>query len=148
MRQFFYTPFMHSENMEDQNRAVELYQRLPGEDADKWARHHRGIIEQFGRFPHRNAILGRDSTDEEKAWLRRGRLQGLMPPSAGLKTIARPLGRCQPPRGLPASESGPEAPVRARRHCRSRARSVARSAGGRRNSIFCPTDSDSRLGSA
>ncbi|MGB8633841.1 MAG: DUF924 family protein [Rhodanobacteraceae bacterium] len=76
LRQFFYTPFMHSESMDDQNRAVELYQGLPGEDADKWAVHHRRIIEQFGRFPHRNAILGRDSTAEEQAWLEQDGFKG------------------------------------------------------------------------
>lgn len=69
LRQFFYMPFMHSESMDDQDRATELFQELPGDDAEKWAVHHRRIIEQFGRFPYRNTILGRESTPEEEAWL-------------------------------------------------------------------------------
>lgn len=72
LRQFFYMPFMHSESMGDQERATELFQDMPGNDADKWAVHHRHIIEQFGRFPHRNAILGRKSTPEELVWLDKG----------------------------------------------------------------------------
>lgn len=76
LQQFFYTPFMHSESLDDQNRAVELYQALPADDADKWALHHHRIIEQFGRFPHRNAILGRKSTAEEQAWLDQGGFKG------------------------------------------------------------------------
>lgn len=76
LRQFFYTPFMHSESMADQDRAVELYEALNGTGSAKWALHHRAIIERFGRFPHRNAILGRDSTAEEEAWLQEGGFSG------------------------------------------------------------------------
>lgn len=72
MRQFFYTPFMHSEDMADQERAVQLYAAMDDDDSAKWAIHHHRIIEQFGRFPHRNTILGRDSTNEEQTWLNNG----------------------------------------------------------------------------
>ncbi len=75
LRQFFYTPFMHSEAMADQDRAVELYQAMGGEET-RWALHHREIIERFGRFPHRNAIFGRTSTPEEEAWLADGGFKG------------------------------------------------------------------------
>lgn len=76
LRSFFYMPFMHSEAPDDQERCTELFGRLSGENADKWAWHHRGIIERFGRFPHRNRLLGRESTPEELAWLEEGGFQG------------------------------------------------------------------------
>lgn len=66
---FLYIPFMHSENLADQDRAVELYEKSGMKDNVYWAKHHRGIVERFGRFPHRNAILGRESTEAEKQWL-------------------------------------------------------------------------------
>lgn len=66
---FLYLPFMHSESLADQDRAVDLF-RLAGLDGNlRWAKHHREIVRRFGRFPHRNAILGRESTAEELAWL-------------------------------------------------------------------------------
>ena len=68
-RRFLYLPFMHSEDLADQDRAVALYERAGLEDAARWARHHREIIRRFGRFPHRNAALGRETTPEEAAWL-------------------------------------------------------------------------------
>ena len=68
-RMFLYMPFMHSENREDQRRSVELFRRLAEEpgapDVTSYATAHRNIVEQFGRFPHRNAILGRETTPEE-----------------------------------------------------------------------------------
>lgn len=76
LRSFFYIPFMHSEQLVDQQRCTALFSKLPGENADKWAVHHRGIIERFGRFPHRNRLLGRESTAEERAWLKDGGFQG------------------------------------------------------------------------
>ena len=76
LRTFFYLPFMHSEAMLDQQRAVELYQSLDAPDADKWALHHRSIIERFGRFPHRNRLLGRVSTPAEQAFLDEGGFGG------------------------------------------------------------------------
>ena len=66
---FLYMPLMHSESMRDQDMSVELFESAGlGENA-KFARHHRGIIERFGRFPHRNAILGRESRADEIAYL-------------------------------------------------------------------------------
>lgn len=66
-RLFLYMPFMHSENLTEQDRSVELFRRA-GMDT-RWPEHHRDIVRRFGRFPHRNAILGRESTAEEQAWL-------------------------------------------------------------------------------
>ncbi len=66
---FLYMPLMHSENMEDQNLSVGRFEAVGLEDNLRFARHHREIVEQFGRFPHRNAILGRDSTEDELRWL-------------------------------------------------------------------------------
>ena len=68
-RQFLYLPFMHSETLDDQERSVRLYQQPGLEDSLRFARHHRDLIARFGRFPHRNAILGRASTAEESAYL-------------------------------------------------------------------------------
>lgn len=76
LRFFYYLPFTHSEALLDQQRAVELHRSLEGPDADKWAVHHHGIIERFGRFPHRNALLGRASTPVEQAWLEEGGFRG------------------------------------------------------------------------
>ncbi len=75
-RQFFYLPFMHSEAMEDQERCIALMaERMadtPGQGDTLHARVHRAIIERFGRFPYRNAALGRDSTPEEIAFIEDG----------------------------------------------------------------------------
>ncbi|ROR34441.1 DUF924 family protein [Inmirania thermothiophila] len=68
-RAFLYLPFMHSEDLRDQDRAVALFAAAGLEDNLRWARHHREIVRRFGRFPHRNAVLGRPSTPEEEAWL-------------------------------------------------------------------------------
>ncbi|MFL5181920.1 MAG: DUF924 family protein, partial [Microvirga sp.] len=69
LRRFFYLPFSHSEDPTDQERAVALADALGDPETAKWARHHRDIVARFGRFPHRNAILGRESTPEEAAFL-------------------------------------------------------------------------------
>jgi uncharacterized protein (DUF924 family) len=66
---FLYLPFMHSENLTDQDRSVELYEAAGLTDNLRFARHHREIVRRFGRFPHRNAALGRESTGEERQWL-------------------------------------------------------------------------------
>ena len=66
-RKFLYMPFMHSEKLDDQNRALLLFTQLGDEHQLGYAKHHREIIERFGRFPHRNAILGRASRPEEIA---------------------------------------------------------------------------------
>lgn len=69
-RYFLYMPFMHSEHRAMQAESVRLFTELGSADGAKWARHHQGIVERFGRFPHRNAILGRTSTPEELEFLR------------------------------------------------------------------------------
>jgi uncharacterized protein (DUF924 family) len=67
-RLFFYMPLMHAENLADQEHCVSLTSALPG-DLVKYAREHRDIIARFGRFPHRNRPLGRESTPGERAFL-------------------------------------------------------------------------------
>jgi uncharacterized protein (DUF924 family) len=77
LRMFFYLPFEHSESLEDQRRALALHrERLTAPDADHWAKLHLDIIERFGRFPHRNAVLGRTTTPEEQAFLDDGGFAG------------------------------------------------------------------------
>jgi uncharacterized protein (DUF924 family) len=79
LRPFFYLPFEHSEALADQDRAVALCQALvPLGDADtlKWAQLHHDIIARFGRFPHRNACLGRVTTPGEQAFLDDGGFAG------------------------------------------------------------------------
>jgi uncharacterized protein (DUF924 family) len=66
---FLYMPFMHSESMQDQDKSVALYEAAGLENNLKFAHHHRDIIRRFGRFPHRNNILGRASTQAEIAYL-------------------------------------------------------------------------------
>jgi uncharacterized protein (DUF924 family) len=68
-KQFVYLPFEHSESLADQERACELMKPL-GDELYGWAVKHKVIIERFGRFPHRNEILGRKSTPEEIAFLK------------------------------------------------------------------------------
>lgn len=69
MRRFFALPFTHAEDLPTQERSVRLYEEAGDADGLEWGRHHRDIIARFGRFPHRNAILGRESTPEEMAFL-------------------------------------------------------------------------------
>lgn len=69
MRPFLYLPFEHSENLADQNRAVELFTLDCNESGLEWAVKHRDIIQEFGRFPHRNAVLGRENTPAEAHFL-------------------------------------------------------------------------------
>jgi uncharacterized protein (DUF924 family) len=66
-RKFLYMPFQHSENLDDQNRALLLFTALGDDEQIKYSKHHRAIIERFGRFPHRNSVLGRASRPEEIA---------------------------------------------------------------------------------
>ncbi len=73
-RCFVYLPFEHSENLQDQAESLRLFGALAAEHPARaaeleWARKHEVVIARFGRFPHRNAILGRDSTAEELAFL-------------------------------------------------------------------------------
>jgi uncharacterized protein (DUF924 family) len=69
-RSFLYMPFEHSEDLADQELAVSLLGSLGDEEYTRFAIAHRDIIARFGRFPHRNAVLGRASTPEEAEFLR------------------------------------------------------------------------------
>jgi uncharacterized protein (DUF924 family) len=70
IRRFFYLPLQHSEDRADQAQQVELFQtRIERKPDDRWAEHHRDIIARFGRFPHRNRALGRETMPEEQAFL-------------------------------------------------------------------------------
>jgi uncharacterized protein (DUF924 family) len=75
-RVFFYLPFEHSEARADQERAVALIGAAGDADLLKWAELHADIIRRFGRFPHRNVLLGRPSTPEELAFLDAGGFAG------------------------------------------------------------------------
>jgi len=75
-RQFFYLPLEHSEDLADQERCVALFRALGDAELLKWAELHLDIIRRFGRFPHRNALLGRSTTPEEQAFLDGGGFAG------------------------------------------------------------------------
>jgi uncharacterized protein (DUF924 family) len=70
---FLYLPFMHSESLVDQERSVALYESAGLGENLKWAKHHRELIRRFGRFPHRNKILNRESSADELAYLESGK---------------------------------------------------------------------------
>ena len=75
-RSFVYMPFEHSENPADQEESIRLFQKLAAEHPEmtvhvKYAEQHRDVIRRFGRFPYRNAVLGRTSTPAEMEFLRR-----------------------------------------------------------------------------
>ncbi len=73
LRFFFYLPFAHSESLADQDRSVELHELIYD---TKHAIGHREVIRRFGRFPHRNTILGRETTPDERAFLDEGGFAG------------------------------------------------------------------------
>lgn len=75
MRLFFYLPFEHSEDLADQDLSVALHASLADQD-QSYAGRHRDIIRRFGRFPHRNAMLLRQTTAEEQAYLDAGGFAG------------------------------------------------------------------------
>ena len=75
-RQFLYLPFEHSETLADQERCCALFRSTGDADLLKWAELHADIIRRFGRFPHRNAVLGRATTPEEQAFLDGGGFKG------------------------------------------------------------------------
>jgi len=75
-RRFFYLPFMHSESLPDQERCVDLARRYGDDEFTKYAEQHADIVRRFGRFPHRNAMLGRATTPEEQAFLDAGGFAG------------------------------------------------------------------------
>ena len=76
LRAFFYLPFEHSEEMADQERGIALYTAAGDADGLKWAKIHHDIIGRFGRFPHRNGVLGRATTAAEQAFLDDGGFAG------------------------------------------------------------------------
>lgn len=76
MRQFVYLPFEHSENLADQQRSVALFKALGDAENLRYAEIHEDIIRKFGRFPHRNPVLGRDTTEAEQAFLTSGGFAG------------------------------------------------------------------------
>ena len=67
---FFYMPFMHAESLVIQEEGVRLFEAMGNEDTAAYMRAHRDTIARFGRFPFRNAALGRQSTPEEEAYMR------------------------------------------------------------------------------
>ena len=80
MRQFFYLPYQHHEDMASQTRALAIYGKYVAEGGDpetlRFARLHADLIARFGRFPHRNAVMGRVSTQEETDYLAGGGFAG------------------------------------------------------------------------
>lgn len=75
-RSWFYMPFMHSEVLADQERCIELFKRSGLDDNLPHAVEHADIIRRFGRFPHRNAVLGRKTTEAEQSFLDGGGFKG------------------------------------------------------------------------
>ncbi|MTI43410.1 uncharacterized protein (DUF924 family) [Roseibium hamelinense] len=69
VRVFFYLPFEHAEDMAAQEKSVDLCRRLGIEQFYHYALIHMDVIRRFGRFPHRNEVLGRESTEQERAYL-------------------------------------------------------------------------------
>jgi uncharacterized protein (DUF924 family) len=77
LREFLYLPFMHSEHLADQERCVALFSQCGGHpDNLKYAEDHADIIRRFGRFPHRNRVMDRETTAEEQAFLDAGGFSG------------------------------------------------------------------------
>ena len=66
---FLYMPLMHSEKLVDQDLSIACYEKAGLQENLRFARHHRDIVKRFGRFPHRNQALGRESTPKEQAYL-------------------------------------------------------------------------------
>jgi uncharacterized protein (DUF924 family) len=76
LRRFFYLPLQHAEDLALQERQVGLFQNMERDATDRWAEHHQAVIARFGRFPHRNAALGRETTPEERAFLEEDGFRG------------------------------------------------------------------------
>jgi uncharacterized protein (DUF924 family) len=74
--EFLYLPFMHSEHLPDQLHCVALFENTENAENLKYAREHADIIQRFGRFPHRNDLLGRETTADEQAFLDGGGFAG------------------------------------------------------------------------
>jgi len=75
-RRFFYLPLMHSENLADQERCIALCRDAGDAEGEKYAEIHADVIRRFGRFPHRNRVLGRETTAQERAFLEAGGFPG------------------------------------------------------------------------
>lgn len=69
LRRFFYLPFMHSEKLADQERCIRLCEGAGDGEGLEFARQHQDTVARFGRFPHRNTVLGRETTVEERGYL-------------------------------------------------------------------------------
>lgn len=76
LRAFVYLPFEHAEDLAAQERSVALFEALGAAEQTKWAKHHHAIVARFGRFPHRNQVLGRTTTPEEHAYLEEDDFRG------------------------------------------------------------------------
>jgi uncharacterized protein (DUF924 family) len=74
--EFLYMPFMHSEDLADQRRCVELFRATDNAENLRYAEEHAEIVRRFGRFPHRNQVIGRVTTPEEQAFLDGGGFSG------------------------------------------------------------------------
>lgn len=75
-RYFLYMPLMHSESLEDQKTCLALYEEMGSENGVHWAKDHLQVIEKFGRFPHRNKVLGRVNTPAEDEYLKTANTYG------------------------------------------------------------------------
>ena len=73
---FFYMPYEHSESLDDQQRALDLFRAVGNDEYMKYAQLHYDLIARFGRFPHRNEAMGRVSTQEERDYLAGGGFSG------------------------------------------------------------------------
>jgi len=73
---FLYMPFMHSEELADHERCIAFFEKAGNAENAKYAVHHADIIRMFGRFPHRNQLLGRTTTADEQAFLDSGGFSG------------------------------------------------------------------------
>lgn len=71
-RMFVYLPYMHSESLDVHEKAMDIFKSLGNEEVLEYEIKHKKIIEEFGRYPHRNEALGRESTPAEIAWLEAG----------------------------------------------------------------------------
>ena len=76
LQQFFYLPFMHSESLVDQDRCLQLYNALGDAEQLRFAIMHRDVIVRFGRFPHRNHVMNRDTIPAEQEFLKSGGFAG------------------------------------------------------------------------
>jgi uncharacterized protein (DUF924 family) len=75
-RRFFYLPFMHAENLAEQERCIALCRAAADDEGVKFGELHADIVRRFGRFPHRNQVLGRTTTPDEQAFLDGGGFAG------------------------------------------------------------------------